>query len=579
MLTDYRCAFQSAITCISVLYLLIMALELSFATWNAIGIMSSASYISSFLEQKHLHILGISEHWLFNSNLHFLDSISSEYVGFCTTDSDLVWPSNRKVGKGGVAVLWHMSLSKNISPLDIESDRICGVQYTLRKDVCLYFIQVYAPSSNHSNNIYRDFIDLLQAVISMYSENGTVIIMGDFNAHLQGQTFIKATDERGRYLLDMLSYHNLVAVDTLPICTGATASFVSYGDAHVSLIDHILVPDVKLDTILSCEITDDHVLNVSRHRPVICVILVSGNNSESSNVCTSFHIKWKKIDEPVLRLYRSRLDSVLIDTDCSDASDTHTRIEHRYKNIVAAIKTVSDEVLPKSNFRHYLKPYWDRDLKDLHAMMRKMRRDWISAGRPRGNNYDSYRKYKDAKRSFRSLHRKCAEKYLTELNTEIDNAAELDSAFFWKKINGRRKYLTANAGSEIEFNGRICRDPAQIATGWGEYFQKLCSDTERTHYDSLFRHQVDLQVDDIINELTSCHDRDSASFSVSEIKQAVKLLKTKKACGNDGVYNEHLINGGNILFQRLYTDMYVNGYVPDVLKQGLIITLHKGGRK
>ena len=99
-------------------------------------------------------------------------------------------------------------------------------------------------------------------------------------------------------------------------------------------------------------------------------------------------------------------------------------------------------------------------------MMRKMRRDWISAGRPRGNNYDSYRKYKDAKRSFRSLHRKCAEKYLTELNTEIDNAAELDSAFFWKKINGRRKYLTANAGSEIEFNGRICRDPAQIATGW-----------------------------------------------------------------------------------------------------------------
>ena len=145
---------------------------------------------------------------------------------------------------------------------------------------------LHAPSSNHSNNIYRDFIDLLQAVISMYSENGTVIIMGDFNAHLQGQTFIKATDERGRYLLDMLSYHNLVAVDTLPICTGATASFVSYGDAHVSLIDHILVPDVKLDTILSCEISDDHVLNVSRHRPVICVISVSGNNSESSNLCT-----------------------------------------------------------------------------------------------------------------------------------------------------------------------------------------------------------------------------------------------------------------------------------------------------
>ena len=82
--------------------------------------------------------------------------------------------------------------------------------------------------------------------------------------------------------------------------------------------------------------------------------------------------------------------------------------------------------------------------------------------------------------------------------------------------------------------------------------------------------------------MSSCHDRDSASFSVSEIKQAVKLLKTKKACANDGVCNEHLINGGNILFQQLswlYTDMYVNGYIPDILKQGLIITRHKGGRK
>ena len=45
-----------------------------------------------------------------------------------------------------------------------------------------------------------------------------------------------------------------------------------------------------------------------------------------------------------------------------------------------------------------------------------------------------------------------------------------------------------------------------------------------------------------------CSDLDSDSFSVSEIKEAAKLLNTKKSCGNDGVYNEHLVNGGNGLF-------------------------------
>ena len=139
--------------------------------------------------------------------------------------------------------------------------------------------------------IFTEILSICYRLLLVCTQKMVQLLLCHFNAHLQGQTFIKATDERGRYLLDRLAYHNLVAVDTLPVLTGATTSFVFYRDACVSLHDHILVCDVKLDTILSCEITNDHVLNISRHKPVICVIAVSGNNSESSNVCTSSHIK------------------------------------------------------------------------------------------------------------------------------------------------------------------------------------------------------------------------------------------------------------------------------------------------
>ena len=63
---------------------------------------------------------------------------------------------------------------------------------------------------------------------------------------------------------------------------------------------------------------------------------------------------------------------------------------------------------------------------------------------------------------------------------------------------------------------------------------------------------------------------------------AVKSLKTKKACGPDAISNEHLINGGIELWKQLsllFTDMYNLGYVPANLKKGIIVTLHKGGRK
>ena len=73
---------------------------------------------------------------------------------------------------------------------DIDSDRLCGIQYRICPNRYIYFIQVYAPCSNYSVSIYRDFVDLLQTVISMYADQGVVIVMGDLNAHLQGQRFI-----------------------------------------------------------------------------------------------------------------------------------------------------------------------------------------------------------------------------------------------------------------------------------------------------------------------------------------------------------------------------------------------------
>ena len=62
-----------------------------------------------------------------------------------------------------------------------------------------HYIRFAGVCSSQSIFIYRDFIDYLQTIISMYSQHGVVIVMGDLNAHLQdqGQRFIKATDSRG----------------------------------------------------------------------------------------------------------------------------------------------------------------------------------------------------------------------------------------------------------------------------------------------------------------------------------------------------------------------------------------------
>ena len=229
---------------------------LNMATWNATGIMSSASYASDLLMNENIHILGLSEHWLYRHNLHFLQAINSNYNCFGICDHDLDNPSNRKVGKGGVAILWHRSLDSQVTPLDIDSDRICGIQFRISRQLHFCILQVYAPSSNHPVQTYRDFSDHRHAIISMYCFNGLVVVLGDFNAHLQGERYIKPTDDRGAYLLELMNYHNLASLNTLPLCSGAAASFVSYDGKYESLIDHILFPVERLHTVMSCKLLD-----------------------------------------------------------------------------------------------------------------------------------------------------------------------------------------------------------------------------------------------------------------------------------------------------------------------------------
>ena len=544
--------------------------------------MSGASYASDLLRKGNIKVLGLSEHWLYRHNLHFLQSINCSYNSFGVCDNDLLMPSNRRVGKGGVAILWHKSLDHHVTPLDITSDRICGIQYRLNQHLHFYILQVYAPSSNHPVQVYRDFIDHLHAIISMYCHYGLVILMGDFNAHLQGKRFIKSTDDRGKCLLDLMNYYNLVSLNTLSLCSGATSSFVSYDNIYESLIDHVLLPLERLDTVSSCEILDDHVLNTSRHRPIVCRISIPIADFEYTSLIFSSHVKWDKLDEHVLQTYKLELSNLLSSASCQTDLDPTVRLEQTYSHIVNVITSVTDSVLPKTKFRPYLKPYWDTSLKDLHASMRENRRKWIKDGRPRGNMHQSYRLYKTAKCLFRAHHRRCAEKFQTELNIEIDQAAELDSALFWKKVNSRRNNFCTNAGSEIKFGDNVCRDPESIVSGWGVYFRDLYSDTERPHYDQRFKQEVETKVQNIKSEIASDRNSIPTYISTDDVRKAVKTLKKKKACGQDCVYNEHLIHGGDTLYEHLakfYTDMFNYGCIPLCLKQGIIITLHKGGRK
>ena len=75
---------------------------------------------------------------------------------------------------------------------------------------------------------------------------------------------------------------------------------------------------------------------------------------------------------------------------------------------------------------------------------------------------------------------------------------------------------------------------------------------------------------------------DMPPVTASEVVEILKTCKLGKMCGEDNVYYEHLKNGGQVLFKtlaRLFSAIFTFNYVPPNLNRGIIITVHKGGRK
>ena len=442
--------------------------SLKMLTWNATGIMSSSAYLSSILDSRDIDICGIYEHWLLESDSHFFFSIHSNFTSISVSDASVAH-SGRNMRKGGVALMWKKKYNNKISQLDLDDDRLIGIQLQLQSGLYIFIIQVYLPSANNGMLLYNGYIQKLSDIIHRYSDKGKVIILGDFNAHLQSKNYLKNNDRRSRVLEEFLTSSNLTAVNTLSTCRGARSSFVSYDGKNETLIDHIVLPSEMLDLLTDCEILDDCALNVSNHRPVECCITVPPCFNSCSLVDDGerIPIKWNKVTSEETENYKILLSDQLSSVRVEPCSSPVSAIDNLYAKLCKAITTASNQSFKKANYRPFLKPYWDDQLKNLHYSMRATRRDWICSGRPRDSTNTHYIKYKDAKRQFRHYHRHCAAQYLRKLNEEIDSAAELDSGHFWKLINKRKNRNGVSKCTEMKFGDITYRDPELIAKQWG----------------------------------------------------------------------------------------------------------------
>ena len=544
--------------------------------WNCRGVMSATPYLVDCLVRYNIDVCGISEHHLRLYNSTFLNTIDSNYSAFtkCATERDPTLYRNSN--KGGVALLIRNNLIHVTSLLEIDSDRITGVEVILNDLTILYIFCVYLPSSNLSDCLFHEYLEMLEELYMAYSLHGTVIIIGDMNVKIAGPKYSFTSDKRSDSFKRFISKYNLLSVNVQWFCKGPVHTHESYTGGPTSALDHILVPSELIPYVIYAKVDNECSLQLSDHKPVVCSIsaITSPHSQSAKKEKPSWEIARRR---NILSDYTFAVSHMLWPLTIPNQSATDIEIVTFYQKIVNTLKDAALETIPTVKFNKHTKPYWTTAVKECHSEMSYRRRLWLTDGRPRGMQFTSFRMYKKAKDKFRISLKKAYLKHETEIYSTLDEACNLNERSLWARLRNKKKNSSLVS---LNVDGNIITHPEAICNAMADHFSDVFSDTTEEHFDDDYKSYLEEKVSDFKrNAITSSEE---FCITASLVKKICSSLPNNKSCGMDEISYEHVKYGGSYLMfclARLFSLIINNNCLPNDWHLGVLVCIFKGHNK
>ncbi|CAG2232072.1 unnamed protein product [Mytilus edulis] len=128
---------------------------------------------------------------------------------------------------------------------------------------------------------------------------------------------------------------------------------------------------------------------------------------------------------------------------------------------------------------------------------------------------------------------------------------------------------------DLNVNGHCYTGDENILAGFKEHFRTLATYDENINIDNDYHQNVEHEIL-IINQLVKGKNIPDASRE--EFSNAIKKINKGKSADYYGITIEHIVNAGEIiviLLQSIINEIFQQGYVPDLLKIGLLTPIFK----